>query len=125
MSDETDAQANETAEHQPRARAAGEQARGGKVSPHLQELVSAYNEYLAQSGSAMHLAETQERLYRAAEAFGAAKGWTNWCMELVRMTERHVCKCQECGDIHMRMGRRPGLYINGKTVQALVDEESK
>lgn len=86
----------------------------------LKELVNAYNTYTAQTVE-RHIEDAKERMFKDAETFAVYKGWQSWNIELVLVTERHQCKCT-CGDIHMRIGRRPGLYINGTSLQELVDE---
>lgn len=90
----------------------------------LDRLCNAYREYLAQSVPILKRSAHNE-LYDAAKSFADTRGWESLKMDLVHEPETHTCKCTECGDLHMRSGRRPGLYINGKSLQELVNEESK
>ena len=94
----------------------------GEVKP-LDRLCNAYREYLLQSVQS-HKRRAGNELFDAAKSFAASRGWESWTMDLVHEPEMHACKCTECGDLHMRRGLEPGLYINGKSLQQLVDEEA-
>ncbi len=91
----------------------------GEVKP-LDRLCNAYREYLSQSVKR----RAGNELLDAAKSFAASRGWELWTMDLVHEAEMNACKCTECGDLHMRRGLEPGLYINGKSLQQLVDEEA-
>ena len=88
----------------------------------LDRLCNAYREYLLQSVP-MHKRSAGKELFDAAKSFAASRGWESWTMDLVHEPEMHACKCTECGDLHMRRGFEPGLYINGKSLQQLEHEE--
>lgn len=91
------------------------------MTPQLDELCEAYTIYLAQTVD-RHRDAALDRLGEAAKAFAESKGWHPWVVDLVHLGEKHSCKCSECGDLHVRYGRKPGLYINGRGLQEIIDE---
>lgn len=91
------------------------------TTPQLDELCDAYASYRAQTID-RHRDAAFDRLGEAAKAFAESQGWQQWEMVLILQKEMCSCKRSECGDLHVRTGRRPGLYINGKSLQEIVDE---
>ena len=94
------------------------------MTPELKEICEAYKAYQAQT-IPRHLMDAKERLWEAVKAFAKSKGWESWTVDLVYEQESRSCKCNECGDVHSKRGRRPGLYINDKSIQQIVNEEAQ
>ena len=80
------------------------------MTPELKEICEAYKAYQAQT-IPRHLMDAKERLWEAVKAFAKSKGWESWTVDLVYE--------------HSKRGRRPGLYINDKSIQQIVNEEAQ
>ena len=91
------------------------------MTPELKEICEAYKAYQAQT-IPRHSIDARERLWEAVKAFAKSKGWESWTVDLVDEQESRSCKCNQCGNVHTK-GRRPGLYINDKSLRQIVDEE--
>ena len=98
-----------------------ESGEGVEVTPELKEVCEAYNSYQAQT-IPKHLMDAQERLWEAVKAFAKSKGWESWTVDLLDEQESRSCKCNQCGDVRTKKGRRPGLYINDKSLRQIVEE---
>lgn len=89
------------------------------MTPELKEVCEAYQ---AQT-IPRHSIDARERLWEAVNAFAKSKGWESWTVDLVYEQESRSCKCNQCGDVRTKKGRRPGLYINEKSLRRIVEEE--
>lgn len=93
-----------------------------RMTPELLALCDAYREYYCQT-SELHRKTAWQALGKAVEAYAKAKGFDTWGWDYQFVAQEQYCQCKDCGDQHVKGVRQPGLYINGKSINAIVDEE--